>query len=57
MKTYEVRFVEVYRVKAETETEAYELALASYSDDDAGLTDEELDRIDYQHGDDSTKEI
>ena len=57
MKRFEVRFVEVYHVEAETSDEAYELALASNSDDDHGLTDEELDRIDYRHGDDTTKEI
>lgn len=56
MKRFEVRFVEVYYVEAENEEEAYNLALA-HEDSANTLTDEELNRIDYLHGDDSVKEI
>jgi hypothetical protein len=58
MKRFEVRFVEVYHIEAENEDDAYNLALLA-QDEKASehLTDEQLDRIDYRHGDDTTREI
>lgn len=57
MKTFEVRFVEVYHVEAEDSETAYNLALASHSDDEVNLTDAECKCIDYRHGDDTVKEL